>query len=129
MTITKLTASSRFFLLASWLLAIIWLSLSPSPPTPDMPFLGWDKFLHAAAYGTLTMLAGWALSAVTTLSGRTWMVIAVSSVVISGMMEIAQAAFTATRKAEWGDLAANCIGVAAVLLLACIAGSFEKSRN
>jgi VanZ family protein len=110
-------------------MAIIWLSLSAAPPTPNMPLLGWDKFLHAAAYGTLTMLAGWAFSAVAALSGRSWLLIAVCSVVISGMMEIAQAAFTATRKAEWGDLIANCVGVAAVLLVARIARTFEKSRQ
>lgn len=110
----------RFAVLAVWGLTIVWLSLTAAPPAPNVGLLGYDKLLHAAAYFTLTMLAGWAFSGITTLTRRLWLMLAVSAMLVGGVMEGAQALFTSTRSAELFDMAANGVGAAAALLLARI---------
>lgn len=112
---------SRFIVLMVWVLVIVWLSLTPKPPNPHMVLFGYDKFFHAMAYGTLTLLAGWAFSGVVMLSSRSWFMIAASAVLISGLVEVAQALLTTTRSAEVADLVANGIGATAALLLVRIA--------
>lgn len=125
----KTALGPRFFLLAAWVLAIAWLSLVSKPPTPDTTLFGFDKFLHATAYGTLTLLAGWAFSGIAALSSRSWILIAVSAVAMSALMEAGQALFTTTRTAEVADLVANVIGAAAAVLLARIAKLARSSRQ
>jgi len=128
-TLSKLIASPRFFLLAAWVMTIIWLSLDPAPPAPDVPLFGYDKLFHAAAYASLTLLAGWAFSGITSLTGRFWLLIASSAVVIGGLLEIAQALFTVTREAEAADFIANCFGAGIALLAARIANIQRKTRQ
>lgn len=129
MTLSKLIASPRFFLLAAWVMTISWLSLDPAPPAPDVPLFGYDKLFHAAAYATLTLLAGWAFSGITSLTGRFWLLIASLAIVIGGLLEIAQALFTVTREAEVADFIANCFGAGIALLAARIANIQRKTRQ
>lgn len=127
----RLGASTTFrlVLLTTWILMIAWLSLSPKPPKPELTFLGIDKLLHAAAYCTLTLLAGWSLSAAIPLGRRAWLLIAVSSFLFGGAMEIAQAIFTTTRQAELGDLLANACGVSVGLFAAWTARTLNRATN
>ncbi|MRR57414.1 MAG: hypothetical protein EG824_04285 [Deltaproteobacteria bacterium] len=128
-TLSKLIASPRFFLLVAWVLTISWLSLTPAPPAPEVPLFGYDKLFHAAAYASLTLLAGWTFSGIISLSGRLWLLIASSAIVIGGLLEIAQAWFTVTRKAEAADFIANCVGAGIALLAARIATIRRRTRQ
>lgn len=119
----------RLFLLAFWIVIIVWLSLIPKPPKTDISFFGFDKLLHAAAYCALTLLAGWSISASISLSRRSWLVIALSAALFGGLMEIAQAAFTVTRQAEFGDLLANTFGASVALFVAEGARALIKARK
>lgn len=129
MSCLKLAAITRFILLAGWILAIVWLSLTPVPPTPNISLFGFDKVLHAAAYCALTLLAGWALSGVTALSRRYWIMIALFALFTGGMLEISQALFTTCRKAEFADMVANGIGTSVALLVAGIVRRFRVARH
>lgn len=123
------TVLLRFIVLAVWGLTIGWLSLTAQPPAPNVEMLGYDKLLHASAYFTLTMLAGWAFSGITTLTSRLWLMLAVSAMLIGGVMEGAQALFTSTRTAEMYDMAANGFGAGAALLLARLLRCSNNPKN
>jgi len=128
-TLSKLISSPRLFLLAAWVMTISWLSLAPEPPAPDVPLFGYDKLFHAAAYASLTLLAGWTISGITCMTGRLWLLIASLAVVIGGLLEMAQALFTVTRTAELADFIANCFGAGIALLAARIAKTQRKTRQ
>lgn len=106
----------RRTVLLSWLITIIWLSLDPSPPVPEHGILSWDKFLHAFAYGSLTLFGGWALSGHSSLRISTWCKVACGAILLGIIMELLQMTFTVTRIAEFGDILANSIGAGIVLL-------------
>lgn len=128
-TLSKLITCPRFFLLAAWVMTISWLSLTPAPPVPDVPMFGYDKLYHAAAYASLTLLAGWTFSGIISLTGRFWLLIASWAIVIGGLLEIAQAWFTVTREAEAADFIANCVGAGIALLAVRIATIQRKTRR
>ena len=86
------------------------LSLVPAPPVPDVPVLIWDKFQHAVAYGVLTLCAGRAFTFSAGTRGGRWTAAALLALLIGGLMEGAQEAFTVSRSAEWGDFLADGIG-------------------
>ncbi len=100
-----------------WGAALVWLSLTPSPPAMPAGLLSWDKFQHAAAYGMLTLLAGWAFAQFIGDVRRRWRRAVAVSVAIGLLLEVAQGVFTTYRTAEVGDLLADCIGAAAVYLI------------
>ena len=111
--------TSTFFrriVLLAWITTILWLSLDPSPPVPEPKILGWDKFLHAFAYGCLTFFAGWALAGSSTLTKSKWGTIACAAIILGGIVELLQNIFTNTRMAELSDLLANAVGVGIVLI-------------
>ena len=102
----------------AWLTTITVLSLIPHPPVPEQGLLAWDKFQHASAYGLLTYLGAMAFPFYRCSSGRRVLAAALLAVVVGGLMELAQGGFTATRDADLGDLLADAIGAAAVVVLA-----------
>lgn len=107
----------RRIVLLIWVLIIFWLSLDPAPPAPDLKIIGWDKILHAVAYGCLTFFAGWALEGPTPLKKSTWYAIAAIATVLGGFMELFQLVFTSSRTAEFADILSDAIGAAVVLLI------------
>ena len=80
--------------------------------------MGWDKFQHAGAYGLLTFLGAMAF----TFHGRCFIGRFPSavclSVLVGGLMEVAQGLFTVSRSAEFGDLLADGLGAVTVAVLA-----------
>lgn len=98
-----------------WGGAILWLSLTPSPPSvPSL--LSWDKLRHALAYALLTLLLGRALVPLWSRPRAGWDVAAALAVGYGAVMELAQGLLTEARCADVGDLLANAAGAAAVLL-------------
>lgn len=89
---------------------IVYSSLSPQPLVPIETLS--DKVGHALAYFSLALLVSGIMSPAR-------MPVAMLCCLLLGAgLEIVQGAFTETRHAEWGDLAANMTGIAAAWLVA-----------
>lgn len=96
------------------IIAILYLSLNESPvDAPPFTFPYIDKVVHFCMYSGLLFVFGvdicrLALSAGPTyrLFGMAWWI----AVILGGTMELAQAAFTESRTADWFDFLANVIG-------------------
>jgi len=95
---------------------IVWLSLTPAPPTIDDAFFEWDKVQHAGAYGLFTLLAFRGFSDGSDAVKWRWLKAVVVTVCIGGLLEIAQGLFTKTRTAEFGDLLADLVGAGGAYL-------------
>lgn len=95
-----------------WAAAIVWLSLTPSPP--DLGIEGGDKLGHVAAYALLMAWFGWLhpSRAARLAYGALWLGMGVA-------LEFAQAA-TGYRSFELADMAADAVGVAVGAALAII---------
>jgi len=95
----------RAWLGAVWLLviAIVAASLWPTPVSAAEP--GIDKLAHFAAYLLLAMLGAGIVAA-----GDVWRAM-LRTFLLSLVLEAAQATLTASRSAEWADLAANAAGI------------------
>ena len=105
--ITSPAAMLRWrWLLAGLALVVSWLALSPAPP--DGLDTGWDKLNHASAFAALTVVAVFAFPR----SPRSLWLLLAGLLCFGGAIEIAQS-FTPTRNAEWGDLLADAVGIAA----------------
>ena len=112
--ITSPTAMWRWrWLLAGLVLVVSWLALSPAPP--DALDTGWDKLNHAAAFAALTVVAIFAFPR----SRRSLWLLLAGLLCFGGAIEIAQS-FTPTRNAEWGDLLADAVGMAAGVFAAML---------
>lgn len=98
-----------FWRLALLLLLCVgtWLALVPAPPRQAT--LGWDKLNHAVAFAMLAALGalGFAHARVR---------IALALLAYGALIEVLQS-FTPTRTAEWLDLLADVLGIAAGMLL------------
>jgi VanZ family protein len=107
--------NTRLWRTALWMLCLIvgYLALSPSPPHGAS--LGWDKLNHAAAFAAM------AFAAVLALRNLRWhrRYVALGLVGYGGAIEIAQW-FVPGRSCEWGDLLADCIGIAVGAQLATV---------
>jgi len=86
-----------------WAAAIVWLSLTPSPPQVDVQF--GDKIGHFAAYGVLML--GFAL-----LYPARRLPLAIGCIALGVALELAQGA-TGYRTLDALDMLANGIGVLA----------------
>lgn len=108
----------RAWLASVWLLvaAIVAASLWPAPVSPPEP--GLDKLGHYGAYLLLALLGAGIVAA-----GKVWLAM-LRTFLLGVVLEVGQAIFTASRSAEWADLAANAAGVltAWALVAAGLAG-------
>ena len=97
-----------------WAAAIVWLSLTPSPPDLGLGLESADKLQHVAAYTLLMVLFAWVYRSRASRLGYAalWIALGVG-------LEFAQAA-TGYRDFEVADMAADAIGVAAGIALAII---------
>lgn len=102
-------------------LAILYLSLVPSPPSDG---LGWDKANHAAAMAAVT-IAAWfsARPAQRAVVFGAWYGMALGLVI-----ELLQGWCTESRAAEWGDLAADAVGVG-IAVLGLMVWQSRKARR
>lgn len=100
---------------------ILCLSLLPSDSIPPAG-LGWDKLNHAVAIASVTILAFLSFR-----SGR-WAAFAafLYGISLGGLIEVFQALFTTTRRAEWGDLMADLIGAG---LAWCLIFVIQRKRE
>ena len=126
LTATTSPAAKRRWrwILAGLVTAVSWLALSPAPP--DGLDTGWDKLNHASTFAVLTVVSIFAFAR----SQRNLWRLLVALLCYGAAIEVAQS-FTPTRSAEWGDLLADLIGVAAGAMLATlidrIAGKGSRS--
>lgn len=112
-----------------WVLTIFWLSLDPTPPTPEPKILGWDKILHAIAYGCLTLFGGWALTGPVPLPKSIWAAVAGAAVLLGGIVELSQKALTETRMAELTDFLANAFGAGIILLSVFVSKEYTRRHS
>jgi len=98
-------------LLLALLAAITWLAVSPAPP-PGMD-TGWDKANHLLAFGSLAFASVWAQWPQPRRWG--WLMLALLAYGVG--IEVAQS-FLPPRQADWHDVVADALGIAAGLLVA-----------
>jgi len=110
----------RLTALLLWVGCLLWLSLTPSPPSPPSVLLSWDKLQHAGAYALLTLLAGRCISQWRPLLRHPWLYALLAAVVFGGMVEFLQGTLTRVRRAEWGDLLADAAGGVVVVVAAYV---------
>jgi VanZ family protein len=109
-TTTSPVAMRRWrWLLAALAVTVTWLALSPTPP--EGFDTGWDKLNHAGAFAVLTVVATFALPR----SRWCFWLLLGGLLCFGGAIEIAQS-FTPARNAEWADLLADAVGMAAGVL-------------
>jgi VanZ family protein len=109
------------WLLGALAFTVFWLALSPAPP--DGLNTGWDKLNHAGAFAALTVVAIFALPRPRC---SLWLLLG-CLLCFGGAIEVAQS-FTPTRSAEWGDLLADAIGMAAGLLATAVLTRIVSGR-
>jgi VanZ family protein len=92
-----------------WALIIFYLSLTTSPP--QLPgVLGWDKLLHAGAYGLLSILLAQAFLFPPFSLNKPWWLAGFTAVAFGALLEVLQLVSQAGRTAEWLDLLADAVG-------------------
>ncbi|MDP9898673.1 VanZ family protein [Variovorax ginsengisoli] len=89
------------------------LVLSLMPPSSSIPTTGWDKSNHMLAFAVLALLSHWAWP------GRTARAL-IALLAFGGLIEVLQS-FTPDRYADFADLVADGIGLAAGEVIARIA--------
>ncbi|MCK4535691.1 MAG: VanZ family protein [Desulfuromonadales bacterium] len=107
----------RLLVLLIWCALILWLSLDPSPPRLPGIF-GWDKLLHALAYGLLALLVARVL--VCLCNGQNhgaWWQAWLVATLFGLLLEVLQMTMHNGRTAEWGDLLADALGALVVCVL------------
>ena len=109
---------SRLTALLLWAGCLLWLSLTPNPPSPPSALLAWDKLQHAGAYALLALLLGRFFCLWRPLSRQPWRSAWFVAVAFGGLIEILQGTLSDVRQAEWGDLLANAVGATLVVMLA-----------
>lgn len=98
-----------------WAVVILWLSITPSPP--QLPgVLGWDKLLHAGAYGLLALLVAQAFLCWSVSLERALSLTLIVVITYGTLLEILQMLAQTGRVFEWFDILADGIGA----FLACV---------
>lgn len=105
----------RLLLPTAWLIAVGWLSLTPSPPQVH-GIMGWDKLLHAGAYGLLTILLAQSFLIYLQNPWHAGWLAVLCAVACGGLLEILQMTMQSGRTAEWMDLVADAVGA----ILGCV---------
>ena len=114
-TTNKLEPTLRLAAPCLWALIMLWLSLTSSPP--QLPgVLGWDKLLHAGAYGLLSLLLAQALLCWPHLLHKAWWLASLTAIAFGALLEILQFLTQTGRTAEWLDLLADAVGA----LICCV---------
>ena len=103
---------------AAWAGIILWFSLDPAPPQPQVAIFAWDKFQHAVAYGVLALLWGNFLVTFRRCRRQCWFMAFAGAVAFGAFVEVAQGVLTAARSAEFGDLIADAAGAGFVSIAA-----------
>lgn len=116
------------------LMVVIWvLCLIPTfPETPLSRFSLIDKWTHLVMYGTLVAVIWWEyLRQHTTRSaGRLFLLAFLAPVVMSGLVELAQAYCTGGRRSgEWFDFVANSVGVVLGTLIGILLAVFRARAS
>ncbi len=100
----------RLLVSLAWGIIILWLSLTPS--LPQIPgILGWDKLLHAGAYGLLSLTIAQFLIYLPVNPSKVWWQAGLVAVSYGAMVEIMQFLIQTGRTAESWDLFADAVGV------------------
>jgi VanZ family protein len=99
----------RLCLPLAWGTIIFWLSLTSSPPQIS-GVLGWDKLLHAAAYGLLSLLVAQFLFCLPVDPHKVWWLAWLVAICFGALMEVLQLLAQTGRTAEWWDLFADALG-------------------
>lgn len=115
----------RVFLLVAWGTAIVWFSLDPSPPKPQIELLAWDKFQHAVAYGLFALLVWNCLVTYRQCRRHCLLMAFGGSVVLGALLEFAQGVLTTSRSADFRDLIADALGAGIV----CLAVAVWRARK
>jgi VanZ family protein len=120
-------AALRIIVLLLWVTGVLWLSLTPSPPSLSSDLLSWDKLRHAAAYALMTLLAGRVFVLFALTPRRGWIWAAVFALAFGGLTEAAQGMLSEVRQAEFGDMLANAGG--AVIVLATVFARTQLTKR
>lgn len=107
--------SLAWFMLAS----TVWITLTPSPPQPDIEILAWDKAQHTVTYAWLMWWCGQAFE-------RSRVLWAPILFAMGCILELLQQ-HIGTRHMEFGDMVANGAGVlvGVILMLTPIGRTLE----
>src|SRR5689334_22097344 len=92
-----------------WAAALLYLSLTPSPPQIEGP-LGWDKLQHAAAMGVMALLLFRTCLAFDRDLTGSGIIGIISATLFGGLIELLQGCFTVNRQAELADFFADAVG-------------------
>ncbi|SPA40324.1 conserved hypothetical protein [Cupriavidus taiwanensis] len=103
-----------------WASAAAVLALSLMPPTQPLPTTGWDKANHALGFALLGLLGARAYAA------RGWL-LWLGLVAYGGVIELLQGQ-TGYREADWLDLLADMVGVAAAMALVWLVRRLSAPR-
>lgn len=120
---------ARLTALLLWVGCLLWLSLTPNPPAAPSGLLSWDKLQHAGAYALLTLLAGRFFSQWRPFSRNPWLLALFVAIFFGGLIEILQGTLTGIRRAEWGDLLADAIGGALVVIAALVRERWLRRKS
>ncbi len=101
---------------------IIYLSLVPVLPSEG---IGWDKSNHAAAMGVVTILA---FLSINYDAYKALLYPCLYSAALGLLIEFLQGTCTTTRSAEWQDVIADFIGIAAAVLLLLLKKQIKFSK-
>ena len=114
----------------SFLIVVIWIiCLIPIPenvPLGDVPMM--DKWTHFVMYGTLCTVMWWEYlrQHQTKNAGKLFLLAFLAPIVMSGLIELAQAHLTGgNRSGDWLDFAANSIGVVLGNLIGILLAAFR----
>jgi hypothetical protein len=102
------------WLALGWLMAVAICVGSLSPSLPSAAGAVSDKVLHFTAY------AGLAFVFTGALGRQRWLFLGGALFLFGAGIELAQEYLTESRAGEWGDLAANTVGILAGLLAAAM---------
>ena len=125
---------TRRYPLTSVLVAVIWvICLIPIPedvPLGDVPMM--DKWTHFVMYGTLCTVMWWEYLRrhEKTNAGRLVLLAFLAPIVMSGLIELAQAYCTGgNRSGDWLDFAANTIGVVLGNVIGILLAAFRARER
>lgn len=93
-----------------WALLIFILSSIQTLRTPDLGIQVQDKFYHACEFAVFGFLLRRSASAISFSASALWKISALVGILYAALDEIHQA-FVPGREADWGDLAADVIGI------------------